>query len=50
MYLDRSVSCECLRYLNADTLWLFYRDLNACSVMPMYDFLSSLVFVVTVAL
>ena len=50
MYLDRTLSCECLQYLNADTLWLLYRDLNACSVMPMYEFLSSLVSVVTVAL
>ena len=26
-----------LGWLN-DILWLLYRDLNVCSVMPMYDF------------
>ena len=48
-YLDRTVSCACLRWLN-DILWLLYRDLNVCSVMPMYDFLSSLELAATVAL
>ena len=48
-YLDRTVSCACLRWLN-DILWLLYRDLNVCSVMPMYDFVSSLELAATVAL
>ena len=38
-----------LGWLN-DILWLLYRDLNVCSVMPMYDSLSSLELAATVAL